>query len=123
MSNQSSIQELILLPSSAANVDAYSAPINVLGSESFTAQFFITGSVVGADVYIQATLKESPNLATDDDWDLLVAKTAFTAKGSQIWKSEGNGAVAYRYIRVKYDSTNAGNDGTVLALANVVTRR
>ena len=122
MGNQTSIQELTMIASgTVSNANAYSAPINVLGADSYTAQFFITGTTAKGDAEIQATLKESPSLTTDDDWDALTTATTFAAKGSQIWKSEGNGRVSYRKIRIKWTSGDAGNDGEIYAIANVVT--
>lgn len=120
--NQTSIQELTMIPAATvSNANTYSAPITVLGADSYTVQFFITGATAKGDAEIQATLKDSPTLTNDDDWDDLTTATTFAAKGSQIWKSEGNGRVSYRKIRIKWTSGDAGNDGAIYAIANVVT--
>jgi hypothetical protein len=122
MAGQTSIQELTMIASGTVSVaNAYSSPIEVLGADSYTVQFFLTGGTAKGDAEIQATLKSSPVLTTDDDWDALTSATTFAAKGSQIWKSEGNGRVSYRKIRIKWTSSDAGNDGTIYAIANVVT--
>jgi len=120
--NQTSIQELTMIASgTVSNANTYSAPITVLGADSYTVQFFLTGTTAKGTAEIQATLKDAPNLATDDDWDALTTATTFASLGSQIWKSEGNGRVSYRKIRIKWTSTDAGNDGTIYAISNVVT--
>jgi hypothetical protein len=120
--NQTSIQELTMIASgTVSNANTYSAPITVLGADSYTVQFFLTGTTAKGTAEIQATLKDAPVLTTDADWDALTTATTFASLGSQIWKSEGNGRVSYRKIRIKWTSTDAGNDGTIYAISNVVT--
>lgn len=116
--SQARIEELVILPATASVNAVNSSPIQVVGADSFTVQLFLTGATAAGSAVLQATLRANP--ASDDDWDDLAAATAFAAKGSQIWKSEGNGRVSYKKIRVKWYSPNGGNDGTVEVLANVV---
>lgn len=112
------IEELVILPAVTAAVAVNSSPIQVIGADSFTVQLFLLGATAEGSAVLQASLRNNP--ATDDDWDDLAAATVFTTKGSQIWKSEGNGRVSYKKIRVRWYSPNVANDGTVEVLANVV---
>jgi hypothetical protein len=116
--SQANINELVILPATASGVAANSAAITVIGADSFTVQLFLTGATAEGSAVLQATLRANPT--SDDDWDDLAAATVFAAKGSQIWKSEGNGRVSYKKIRVRWYSPNVANDGNIEVLANVV---